>query len=130
MGLECNATVLLGEVMKMEIYECGPITVVKPCERRLDAARAVGFKATMHEIVEKSGTAHIVLDMSRIDFMDSSGLGALIAVLKRMSPDNKFEVSGLTAPVQRVFDLTRMDHVFKVYKTIDDAVAGVRKKAG
>lgn len=83
----------------------------------------------MHGITD-GGAAHVVLDMSRIDFMDSSGLGALIAVLKRMSPDGKFELAGLTAPVQRVFDLTRMDRVFKIYKTLDAAVAGLRKKAG
>lgn len=115
--------------MKIEISECGPITIVKPYDRRMDAHSIIGFKATMHEISE-SGTKHIVLDMSRIDFMDSSGLGALIAVLKRMSPEKKFEVAGLTAPVQRVFDLTRMDHVFKIYKTIDDAVVSLQKRAG
>lgn len=129
MGLECNTTGQLGEVMKMEISECGPITVVKPYDRRMDAPSVVSFKATMHDIAE-SGARHIVLDMSRIDFMDSSGLGALIAVLKRMSPDKKFEISGLTAPVQRVFDLTRMDHVFKIYKTTDDAIASQQKRVG
>lgn len=115
--------------MRMEISECGPITIVKPCDRRMDAHGVIQFKATMHGIAE-GGAKHIVLDMSRIDFMDSSGLGALIAVLKRMSPDRKFEVSGLTAPVQKVFDLTRMDHVFKIYKKTDDAIAGLQEKAG
>lgn len=112
----------------MEISECGPITVVKPHDRRMDAPCVVGFKATIHSISE-GGAEHIVLDMSRVEFMDSSGLGALISVLKRLSPDKKFEISGLTPPVQKVFDLTRMDHVFKIYKTVDDAVASVQKKA-
>lgn len=115
--------------MKMEISECGPITIVKPYDRRMDAPCVVGFKATMHDISD-SGAGHIVLDMSRVNFMDSSGLGALIAVLKRVSPDKKFEISGLTAPVKRVFDLTRMDHVFKIYKTTDDAIASRQKREG
>ena len=70
----------------MEISESGPITIVKPYDRRMDAACVVRFKATMHDISE-SGARHIVLDMSRIEFLDSSGLGALISFLKRMSPD-------------------------------------------
>ena len=122
-------TVLLGEVMRMEISESGQITIVKPYDRRMDAPCVISFKATMHDVAE-SGTKHIVLDMSRIDFMDSSGLGALIAVLKRVSPDKRFEIAGLTAPVQRVFDLTRMDHVFKIYKTAGEAIASQQKKVG
>lgn len=114
--------------MKMEISNCGPITVVKPYDRRMDAPSVVGFKAMMHDISE-SGAKHIVLDMSRIEFMDSSGLGALIAVLKRLSPDKKFEVSGLTPPVRRVFDLTRMDHVFRIYDTVGEATRPFEKKA-
>lgn len=114
--------------MKMEISECGQITVVKPYDPQMDAPSVVGFKATMHDIAE-SGATHIILDMSRIEFMDSSGLGALISVLKHLSPDKKFEISGLTAPVRKVFDLTRMDHVFKIYKTTDDAIARYQRKA-
>lgn len=115
--------------MKMEITEVGPITVVRPIDKRMDAPSVVGFKATIHGVSD-AGATHVVLDMSRIEFMDSSGLGALVSVLKLMSPDKKFEVSSLTPPVRKLFNLTRMDHVFKVYPTIDDAIAGHAKKAG
>lgn len=115
--------------MKMEISQFGPVTVVKPCDRRLDAPSAVGFKATMRSVSD-GGAQHIVLDMSRIDFLDSSGLGALIAVLKHLTPDKKFEVTGLTPAVRKVFNLTRMDHVFKVYTTIDQVVPDSKRKAG
>jgi len=114
--------------MKMEISEFGPVTVVKPIDQRMDAHSVVGFKATMHEIAD-SGTDHVVLDMSRVEFMDSSGLGALVAVLKHMSPDKKFEIAGLTAAVEKVFRLTRMDYVFKVHASINDVIAP-QKKAG
>ena len=115
--------------MKMEISECGPITVVKPYDKRMDAPSVVGFKATMHEISE-SGASHVVLDMSVIEFMDSSGLGALVSVLKMMSPDKKFELAGPTEPVRKVFKLTRMDHVFNIYAGIEDALDGQQKMAG
>lgn len=118
----------LEELMRMEISRSGPVTVVKPIDRRMDAHSVIGFKATMHDISE-SGADHIVLDMSRIDFMDSSGLGALISVLKLMLPDKVFEVSGLTPPVKKLFDLTHMDRVFNIYTTVDDAIAGLHKRA-
>ena len=115
--------------MKMEISEFGPFTVVKPCDKRLDAPSAVAFKATMRSVSD-GGAQHIVLDMSRIDFLDSSGLGALIAVLKHLSPDTKIEVAGLTPAVRKVFYLTRMEHAFKVYTTIDQAVPDDKRRAG
>lgn len=114
--------------MRMEISKSGPITIVKPFDRRMDAPSVIGFKATMHDISE-SGADHIVLDMSRIEFMDSSGLGALISVMKMMLPDKAFEISGLTPPVKKLFDLTHMDRVFNIHVTIDDAIAGQHKRA-
>ena len=114
--------------MKMEISDHGPVTLAKPIDSRMDAASAVGFKTTMHGIAQ-SGAENVVLDLSRINFMDSSGLGALVAVLKEMAPDKKLEVAGLTPPLQKLFQLTRMDNVFKVYNTAGDAISDYEQKA-
>ena len=51
--------------------------------------------------------------------MDSSGLGALVAGLKRLGS------LGAHGAVQRLFQLTRMDKVFALHPTIDDAVAAM-----
>ncbi len=125
---ESLASRQLERFMKMEISKNGPITIVKPFNRRMDAPSVVSFKAIMHDISE-SGATHIVLDMSRIEFMDSSGLGALISVLKRMSPEKVFEVSGLTPPVKKVFDLTHMNRIFNIHRTIDDAIVQEQERA-
>lgn len=82
-------------------------------ERRLDAAIATRFKDRMRQIVSKCRN-QVVVDMQRVDFMDSSGLGAVIAVHKAMPEGVPLVLSGLTPNVSRVFRLTRMDTVFSI----------------
>lgn len=82
-------------------------------ESRLDAAIATCFKDRMREIVT-TGRKTVLLDLRLVDFMDSSGLGALIAVHKAMPEGRSLVLQGLTPNVERVFRLTRMDSVFTI----------------
>ena len=95
----------------------GEILVVRAMQDRIDAAGAIQFKDKMRELTQTS-SPRVVLDMSRVAFLDSSGLGAVVAVLKSLGPDRKLELSGLTATVQKVFRLTRMDSVFTIHDQI------------
>jgi len=60
--------------------------------------------------------------MSGVTFVDSSGLGAIVASMKQMGNERKLDLAGLTPDVDKVFRLTRMDSVFAIYKSVDDAV--------
>ncbi|WP_366942716.1 STAS domain-containing protein [uncultured Paracoccus sp.] len=93
-------------------------TTVRIEEPRLDAAMALPFKDRMREVAAKAAPV-ILVDMTRVAFMDSSGLGALIALHKTLPDGQQMQLSGLTPNVLRVFRLTRMDSVF----TIRDAAA-------
>lgn len=87
--------------------------VVTVDEARIDAAIATRFKDRLREIVLR-GRKPVRLDMSRVDFMDSSGLGAMIAVRKALPESLPLVLDGLTPNVERVFRLTRMDSVFDI----------------
>ena len=80
---------------------------------RIDAAIATRFKDRLREIVLR-GRKPVRLDMRRVDFMDSSGLGAMIAVRKALPESLPLVLEGLTPNVERVFRLTRMDSVFDI----------------
>ena len=82
-------------------------------ESRIDAAIATRFKDRLREIVLR-GRKPVRLDMRRVDFMDSSGLGAMIAVRKALPESLPLVLEGLTPNVERVFRLTRMDSVFDI----------------
>lgn len=100
--------------MNISAEALGGALVVRVEEERLDASIAIQFKDRMREVtVQPSG--RVVLDLSLVQFVDSSGLGAIVAVMKFLAPTRKLELSGLTPNVAKVFHLTRMDTVFTIH---------------
>lgn len=98
--------------------------VVRVSENRVDAAVAVRFKEQMRD--HFSGDhARVILDLSHVEFLDSSGLGAVVAVLKEVPDGKSFCLAGLTSNVEKVFRLTRMDTVFTIYPSVELAREGV-----
>ena len=92
----------------------GNTLVIHANEDRVDAASAIQFKDRMRELTQTPSVS-VVLDLSQVAFVDSSGLGAIVAVLKALAPDRKLELAGLTPTVKKVFRLTRMEQVFTIH---------------
>lgn len=92
---------------------------------RIDAAVALEFKDAMRTQTD-DGPDLVVLDLSCVEFIDSSGLGAIVAAMKNMGQERKLALAGLTPMVERVFKLTRMDTVFSVFPTLEGALAELR----
>jgi anti-sigma B factor antagonist len=107
--------------MKIESQKVDGGVVVRVLESRLGADKATSFKETLGRFIE-SGDRLIVLDLSHVEFIDSSGLGAALSVLKRLGKEGELIVCGATEPVIGMFKLTRMDRVFRMHKTVEDAL--------
>lgn len=94
-------------------------------ETRIDAAIATQFKDQLRRHVLDPGP-DLVIDLAQVEFLDSSGLGALIAIHKALHTDRKLALVGLTPNVERVFRLTHMDRVFTILPAAnEDPQAGV-----
>ena len=85
---------------------------------RLDAAVADNVKADLKEAIE-GGARRLEIDFSNIQFMDSSGLGALVGALKLMGSGGQIEIVTPNATVMKVLKLTRMNKVFIVRQGSD-----------
>ena len=90
---------------------------------RIDAAVAIQFKDRMREVSE-DGPARIVLNLGNVDFIDSSGLGAIVAAMKQLDEGRRLDLCALTPNVDKVFRLTRMDTIFGIYASVEEAVRG------
>jgi anti-sigma B factor antagonist len=93
------------------------ITVHAP---RIDAAMAIQFKEDMRQET-LTGPDRVVLDLSQVEFIDSSGLGAIVAAMKQLGSGRKLDLAGLSPAVDKVFRLTRMDTVFTLFNSLEDA---------
>ncbi|MFH1675783.1 MAG: STAS domain-containing protein [bacterium] len=72
----------------------------------------------------RAGNKDIIVDLAGVKYIDSAGMGTLISVLKatRESGGN-MRVTSPSTQVRMVLELTRLNKVFEIYDTVDDAVA-------
>ncbi|WP_263079392.1 STAS domain-containing protein [Endozoicomonas sp. Mp262] len=98
-------------------------TVVTVDEVRLDAALAEPFKNYLFDEIEK-GAESLIVDLTNVKFMDSSGLGSLVAALKKMAGNGKIRLAGAQPAVRDLFDLTSMEKLFPISETVSDALEG------
>jgi len=110
--------------MQLQSEKIGSVLVVKPFDRRMDASVAVDFKEKMASLINE-GHDLVVLDMEGVDFIDSSGLGAIVSSLKTIGRKGDLVISGLQQTVMSMFKLTRMDRVFRIFQNRDEAVAAL-----
>ncbi|AGI67019.1 putative anti-sigma-factor antagonist [Octadecabacter antarcticus 307] len=97
------------------------ITVIQPGVERLTAVNAKAFKDEVIALIS-DGAAQLVIDFKDVSFLDSSGLGALVGILKKIGNRGDLAVSGLKPDVEQMFRICRMDRVFTVYGDVETAV--------
>jgi anti-sigma B factor antagonist len=88
----------------------------------LDAGNVAEFKRDVAPLLDAN--RKVVLDLSRLRFVDSSGLGAFISCLRKLNAaGGDLKLCGMSTPVRAVFELVRMHRIFEIAATRDDAVA-------
>jgi anti-sigma B factor antagonist len=99
--------------------------VVLALEGRLDALTALELKEEIRRLVE-AGQAQLIVDLSGVPFIDSSGLAALVSGLKATrQAGGALKLAGLNEQARTVLRLTRLDRVFALYVDRAAAVAAL-----
>jgi anti-sigma B factor antagonist len=93
-------------------------------EGQLDIGNRQAFKdAVTHAMTQ--GVRLVIVDCARVTFIDSSGLGALVSLSKRLREvGGDLRLCALTADLWSLFELTRLDAIFPQFASRDDAMAG------
>jgi anti-sigma B factor antagonist len=110
--------------MKFDERQEQEAIVIRPIEQRLDSYVAEELKAYMKSIVH-NGHMQIVLDLSDVEFVDSSGLGAIIATMIALRPQGRLMVCNVNKNVLALFRLTRIDRVIPVMDNADEALRAI-----
>ena len=110
--------------MQMKSTETGDVLVVTVLDTRIDAAVAVRFKNRMLDLTTTQ-SERVVLDLSHVEFLDSSGLGAVVGSMKQLGRARRLDLAGLTPTVEKVFRITRMDRVFRIFPDTKTAIEDV-----
>jgi anti-sigma B factor antagonist len=86
----------------------------------IDLATQGALRQVLEELIA-TGRAHLVVDLADTTFLDSTGLGALIGARRRTHAMNgSFAIICDNPRMRRLFEMTRLDLVFRVHETFDD----------
>ncbi|HET7599895.1 MAG TPA: STAS domain-containing protein [Gemmatimonadales bacterium] len=88
----------------------------------------VGNRQELKDLVNQAleaGERKFVVDFSRTGYIDSSGLGALVSISKRVRElGGELRLSGLNEDLRSLFELTKLDTLFPIADTPEQALAG------
>lgn len=112
----------------MDIRMVGEVMVMRPVTERVDAANSGMLKNLFVDAVN-DGQRVFVLDMSAVDFMDSTGLAALMSCLKSLGGEGQITLASLSEKVGKLFKLTRLDQgIFRIFDSTDEALEFLEKQ--
>ena len=96
---------------------------VLPLEGEIDLHVSPKVDAALQILIEKK-PEKLIVDLSRVTYIDSSGLAVLIGAIKDVEGHGgKFALAGLQEAVALTFEVARLDQVFRIFPTVDAALA-------
>lgn len=110
--------------MQLRVTAARPGTAVVQLDGRLDLISAGEAKQRMVEAVA-AGQHRLVVDMANVDTVDSSGLGAIVGVLKAArQAGGDLRIARATSQLRVLLELTTLDRVLRPYETVEEALTG------
>ena len=107
--------------MELMCEPSGDVMVVALAGAQLDASTAEEFKHDIIPVLEAH--AQIVFDLSRLAFVDSSGLGAFLSCLRHVqAKGGDLKLCSLLPLVRMLFELVRMHRIFHIFDTQEAAI--------
>lgn len=108
--------------MQLNITEQGEIVKIEILEERMDAHNSGDLKEQMLQLFDE-GKCNLLIDLSEVRFVDSSGLGALVSGFKNASArEGSLKLCGLQPQVRSMFELTRLHRVFEIFTSLEEAL--------
>ena len=108
--------------MKMNIIEKGDVVVIELKGKIMGGPDATILNDKLHEFIE-SKKNKVVVDLSKVNWMNSSGLGILIGGLTTLRNDNgDLKLTGITERIENLLMITKLITVFETFESVEDAV--------
>ena len=114
--------------MEIKAQEIGSVAVLR-LEGRLDLANGAALKEHLKSCFERNCTS-IHLNMAEVEFINSSGLGSLVSIMKEIRLlKGRLTLSNLASYVQEIFEITQLSHIFEIYPTEEEALTSFQTVA-
>lgn len=108
--------------MNLLVEEVNDIKVLRVKEERIDSTKAPDLKAQLLVLTKENG-CKVIIDLSQTNYIDSSGLGALLLGLRQArEADGEFALVGVQNRVKSLLQIAQLDNVLRSYASEFDAL--------
>lgn len=108
--------------MKMTDREQDGVVILEPKGKIMGGPDASLLHDKLHEFLEQ-GKKQVVIDLSKVDWMNSTGLGILISSYTTLrNNDGELKLANVTEKIQSLLTITKLVAVFDAYDSVEDAV--------
>ena len=112
--------------MQMVVQKFDDVTVVSIGAETLDASNADDFRRDIEPVLREN--KKLVLDLQKVNFVDSPGCGAILTCLKHLTENGgDLKLCRVTRPARLVFDLIRLHRICEIVDTSEQALAAFKK---
>ena len=102
---------------------------VLPLEGDIDLHVSPAVRESLNAIIKKK-PERIVIDLSRVTYIDSAGMAALILAMQEVEAyGGKFILTGLSETIRSIFETSRLDGIFRIFPDVDAALAASESSA-
>jgi anti-sigma B factor antagonist len=114
--------------LKVNDYPTEDGLTVIDVEGEIDVYTAPKLREKLIDLVNK-GNFHLLVNMEKVEFLDSTGLGVLVGGLKRVrAHDGSLELVCTQERILKIFRITGLTKVFGIFDSVDDAKENRKKQ--
>ena len=107
--------------MEINIKDEGQVCILN-LQGRLDLASGTDLKNEIKKLFEEEKNL-VHLNLQEVEFINSSGLGALVSIMKEIRlRKGRLTLSNLASYVKEIFEITQLSHIFEIFETEPEAI--------
>ena len=112
--------------MEFHYHETDTDVLILTADGALDSHVSSAFADDLQRVID-SGARKLVIDCSRLGYVSSIGIAALIRLYKKVvERGGHVKLVGVQGPLARLLEITRLDQVFQTYPALEDALRAFR----
>ncbi|MCZ6775102.1 MAG: STAS domain-containing protein [Ignavibacteria bacterium] len=113
--------------MKFKTVQHGPVSVIELEGNLMGGPDATTLNSKLHELIE-AGKKNVVVDLGGVQFMNSSGLGQLIAGVRAMkSAGGDLKIANTSAKISALIKITKLTSIFETYDSVQKALESFKE---
>jgi anti-sigma B factor antagonist len=108
--------------MKLSHREANEVVIIEPKGKIMGGPESTELHDLLHQLID-DGKNKVVIDLAKVDWMNSTGLGLLISGLTTLRKSGgELKLASVTEKIQSLLTITKLVTIFKSYDTVDEAI--------